>query len=263
MTTPVALVVGGASGIGEGTARTLAEAGWRVAIADLDDDRGTEVAGAIAGTFPDSGAHAWPCDVRDRTSVDATIDGVASTFGGLDLVVASAGYRDPAPSSEVTDESLSQMVDVQLLGVVRCARAAFPHLKRSDRASMVAVSSINARLGVPHRLAYNIAKAGLEAMVRTLAIEWAPHGIRVNAVAPSWVLTPMVQAGIDAGGLDVAALNEWLPQGRFAETHEVADVIAFLASPGASYISGQTVLIDGGMTVRGPWPSDATPTADA
>jgi NAD(P)-dependent dehydrogenase (short-subunit alcohol dehydrogenase family) len=241
VTQPVALIVGGASGIGRATSEVLAEQGWQVAIADVQV----------------SGDDCYTCDVRDLASVQAAVDGVAAAFGGIDLVVASAGYREPAPSSDVTDDALGRMIDIQLTGTIRCARAAYPYLRKSERASIVALSSINAHLGIPHRLAYNVAKAGLEAMVRTLAVEWAPDNIRVNAVAPAWVRTPMVQSALDAGTLDEAQLKEWLPLGRLAEPREVAETIAFLASPAASYISGQSLLIDGAMTVRGPWPPGA------
>jgi NAD(P)-dependent dehydrogenase (short-subunit alcohol dehydrogenase family) len=131
---------------------------------------------------------------------------------------------------------------------------------RSSHPSIVAISSINAHLGLPHRLAYNVAKAGIEATVRTLAVEWAPHGIRVNGVAPSWVRTPFLEAAFASGRLTEAELEQWLPLGRIAEVGEVADVIAFLASLAASYLSGHTLLIDGAMTVRGPWPSGTEPS---
>ena len=256
---PAGLIVGGASGIGEATAHTLVQRGWRVAIADINHELGNRVAEGLRARAGESEASAWRCDVREKESVDLTIKQVAESFGRLDSVIYSAGYADRMPSSEVTDDSLARMVDIQLMGAVRCARAAFPYLRDSERASVVAVSSINAHIGMPHRLAYSIAKAGLEAMVRTLAVEWAPVGIRVNAVAPSWVLTPMVQAGIDAGQLDVDELTPWLPLGRLAEVGEIAETIAFLASPAASYITGQSLLVDGAMTVRGPWPKGTRP----
>lgn len=260
---PIGLIVGGASGIGEATAHTLADRGWRLAVGDIQHELGTLVAEGLRARAPHSEAGAWRCDVREKESVDLMLKQVVETFGGLDLMVFSAGYADRTASSEVTDDALARMVDIQLMGAIRCARAAFPYLRGSDRASIVVVSSINAHIGMPHRLAYSVAKAGLEAMVRTLAVEWAPYRIRVNAVAPSWVLTPMVQAGIDSGQLDVDELTKWLPLGRLAEVAEVAETIAFLASSAASYISGQTLLIDGAMTVRGPWPKGASPHGEA
>jgi NAD(P)-dependent dehydrogenase (short-subunit alcohol dehydrogenase family) len=254
----VGLIVGGASGIGEATAIVLGEQGWRVAVADLDSDGAEIVARELTATNPGTEAAAWTCDVQSRSSVDKTVAGVVEAFGQLDLIVPAAGYIDPSPSNEVTDESLMKMLDVHLCGAIRSARAAFQHLVASKCGNVVAVSSIAAHLGVPQRLAYNVAKGGIEAMVRTLAVEWASYGIRVNAVAPSWVLTPMIERAIESGHLNLGDLESLVPLQRLARPREIAETIAFLASPAASYVTGQSLLVDGATTIRGPWPSGVT-----
>lgn len=253
----VAFIVGGASGIGAATVETLASHGWRVAVGD----RNVDGAKRLVSRLVESGSEAMavPVDVTDAASVDRATKGAVEEWGRLDLVVPCAGVIDPSPSEHLTDESLFRMIDIHLLGTIRCVRAAFPYLKEAPSPSIVVVSSVAAHIGVPHRLSYSAAKGGLEAIVKTLAVEWAAHNIRINAVAPGWARTPMIVRAVDEGRLDVGTLERLSPFGRMAEPFEVAEVIAFLASPGAGFISGTTVLVDGALTIKGPWPLGVEP----
>lgn len=253
----VALVVGGASGIGEATVNSLVAQGWRVAIGDRDVESAKRVAEQLTERGAD--AVAVSMDVTSAESVNTAVQQAAGTWGQLDAIVPCAGVIDPSPSDQVSDASLLRMIDVHLMGTIRCLRAAFPFLQRSERPSAVAVSSIVAHIGVPQRLSYAAAKGGIEAVVRTLAVEWAGFGIRVNAVAPGWVSTPMIRRAVDEGRLDVTTLEQLSPFGRMAEPSEIGDAIAFLLSSGAGFITGTTLMIDGATSIKGPWPQGVEP----
>ncbi|WP_432180099.1 SDR family NAD(P)-dependent oxidoreductase [Streptomyces sp. NBC_00063] len=254
---PVALVIGGASGIGEATADELAQQGWRVIVADRDTEGAERVATRIGKTG--TTAHAVGVDVTSTSSVKAATRDAAERWDRLDAVIPCAGVIDPSPSDTLEDDALLRMLDIHLVGTIRCVRAAFPYLREAAEPAIVAISSVAAHIGTPHRLSYTAAKGGIEAIVRTLAVEWAPSGIRINAVAPGWVKTPMIATAIDEGRLDASTLEKLSPFERLAEPVEVARAIAFLASPAASYISGTTLLVDGALTVRGPWPQGVVP----
>lgn len=253
----VALVVGGASGIGEATVDELVRQAWRVIVADRDTERAERVAARINASG--GAAHTVTVDVTDTSLVEAATRDAAERWGRLDAVIPCAGVIDPSPSDTLEDASLLRMLDIHLVGTIRCVRAAFPYLREAAEPAIVAISSVAAHIGTPHRLSYTAAKGGIEAIVRTLAVEWAPYGIRINAVAPGWVKTPMIAEAIDEGRLDAGTLEKLSPFERLAEPEEIAGAIAFLASPAASYVSGTTLLVDGALTVRGPWPQGVVP----
>ena len=201
MTERAAVITGGASGIGAATAERLAREGWAVAILD----RNASVAEDVARRLTASGARAaaFPCDVTDAAAVDGALD-AARALGPLRAVVTCAGMPGVAPAVELDDARLDHVLDVHLRGTFRAARAAHPHLLAAGGGAVVAVSSIAAHVGFAGRVSYGAAKGGVEALVRTLAMEWARDGIRVNAVAPGFTATPMVREQIELGVLDEA-----------------------------------------------------------
>jgi NAD(P)-dependent dehydrogenase (short-subunit alcohol dehydrogenase family) len=239
---PLAVVIGGVRGIGFAVGALLSESGWHVILADID-------------AAPDDVAQRYDCrrvDISDSSSVDALAADISASHAGIDALVNAAGYNRHGAVAELVDDVWTNLFDVHLGGVLRTCRAFYPGL-RSNHGAVVNFSSIGARVGRPRRAPYAAAKAGVEALTRTLAVEWARDGIRVNAVVPGVVNTRMVQENIIAGRVDADSLTRGIPLGRFAEPEEVAEAVVFLASRKASYITGQTLVVDGGVLANGDW----------
>lgn len=245
----VFLIFGGAGGLGAAAARLAGERGYAVAIADLE----LAAAQRVAAELADEGTTALglECDVRSSDSVDRAVADCVAAFGGIDAVVPCAGIARADPAAAVSDEHWQELMDIHVTGTMRCARAAYGPLRESPSGAVVALSSMNASIGVSGRLAYCGAKGAIEAMVRVLAVEWAADAIRVNAVAPGYVMTQMLAKLVAAGDLDEARMLARVPLGRLGEPDEIASAILFLASRESSYVTGQTIVVDGGRLVNG------------
>lgn len=238
-----ALVTGAARGIGAATARRLAAEGARVLLTDIDLPAARRTAAELAEQGLD--VHAFACDVADRASVEAAIAHAVDTFGGLDVLVNNAYACAPdAPLFEdEVDEVWARDLDVTLTGAYRCCRAALPHLAAGGRGAIVSVGSVNGVQDFGNH-AYSAAKAGLASLTRTLAGHAAPRGVRVNLVTPGTVRTTAWE-GRDE---DLAAVRELYPLGRVGEPDDIAAAVAFLASRDASWVTGTTLVVDGGLT---------------
>jgi NAD(P)-dependent dehydrogenase (short-subunit alcohol dehydrogenase family) len=247
----VAFVSGAARGIGMAIAETFVREGCSVVVGDIDYAE----AEIVAELLDASGERALAVrlDVTKTPSVDVAVAQTLEKFGRLDALVNVAGTINPQPSHEVTDDAWSDLLAVHLDGTFRCCRAAYPALAQSDTAAIVSISSVAAKVGIPKRLSYSVAKAGIEGLTRVLAVEWADAGIRVNAVAPGYTMTKRMEGTIASGLLDETQVTRLIPMRRFAAPEEIANAVYFLASPTASYITGQTLYADGGAIVNSHW----------
>lgn len=244
-----ALVTGGAKGIGLAVSQELISEGWNVVITGRD---ATAIASAVASLDSGPGKAAGKImDVRDRASIDAVFAEVRNEFNSLDSLINCAGIIIRDESEVLSEQDWNTVIDTDLSGVFKCSQAAYADLVKSPGATIVNVGSIAGSVGIAGRAGYTAAKAGLEGLTRTLGLEWADRDIRVNAVAPGWTRTEMVAGGIKDGRLSEAALTARIPQQRLAEPSEIAKVVKFLISADSSYITGQTIVVDGGITING------------
>lgn len=262
-----ALVTGAGGGIGRASAAALAAAGANVLIVDLDPEaakRAAEEEGLAASATAattEGGAPGeivgYGADVADAAQVGAAVTSAVKRFGRLDVLINSAGVMHIDAAETFPADAWARVQAINAGGIVNCCQAAYPHLRESAAPAIVNVASISQLRGQPGLLAYAASKGAVESMTRTLAIEWAPAGIRVNAVAPGHVRTPMVDKALADGSLPQADLEGWerrIPLGnRLADTAEIADVVAFLAGPAARYVTGQVLVADGGLTVNGTY----------
>jgi NAD(P)-dependent dehydrogenase (short-subunit alcohol dehydrogenase family) len=246
----VAVVTGAGdpAGIGFACCRRLLDDGCTVVLTDRD---AADAADACA-TLDSDRAYARGVDVASTASIRDMVVAVGADHGGLDVLVNNAGIIERAPPSDVADDEWSRIVDVDLAGAFRCAREAFPLLAKADAPAIVNVSSVAAAIAAPDAVPYSAAKAGIDGMTRSLAVAWAGDGIRVNSVQPGAVTTSMVQRELDSGQLTRDRLRASLlriPLARSADPAEVAAAVAFLASTDASYITGATLVVDGGACI--------------
>jgi NAD(P)-dependent dehydrogenase (short-subunit alcohol dehydrogenase family) len=239
-TDKVALVTGGAQGIGRASAEALLAEGARIVLFDRDDETVTATATAL-------GAVAVVGDIAVRPDVHRGVQTCLDRFGRLDVLIANAGVTDAQPLLEVDDDRWRRALDVNVTGTFLCLQEAGRAMKERGGA-MVVTASTNAFYVETNLAAYNTSKGGVMALVRSAAIDLAPFGIRVNAVQPGVVNTPFAAILLD-NPEEAADYRKHIPLNRFAEPAEIARAILFLASDEASYITGQGLILDGGLTL--------------
>lgn len=248
----VALVTGGGQGIGAGIARCLAREGARVAILD----RVSDPAKALADEIMSSGgtAEAWQVDVTDYAGLDATVEQVEKTWGSIDVLVNNAGVVvPPGPFVDSDPADWDHTIDVDLKGVLHGVKACVPRMRRAGGGAIVNIGSDSARFGEPGIAVYSAAKGAVNSVTKSLAKELAPAGIRINVITPGIIDTPMIDLArsTDAGRAMIDATVATIPLKRMGSTREVGDVVVFLASEMSSYLTGQSISVNGGMLMFG------------
>jgi NAD(P)-dependent dehydrogenase (short-subunit alcohol dehydrogenase family) len=234
-----AIVTGGGSGIGAATVRTLLARGARVAALDLAPD------GALEGSVRTA------CDVTDRVAVQRAVQEAAEALGGIDVLVNNAGIGASGTVAANEDEEWLRVLDVNVVGIARVTSAALPHLRSSAHAAIVNTCSVVAAVGLPNRALYGATKGAVQALTLGMAADHVREGIRVNAVLPGTADTPWVGrllAAADDPDAAAAALRARQPMGRLVTAEEVANAIAYLASPLAASTTGTLLAVDGGLT---------------
>ncbi len=245
----VALVTGGARGIGKAIAAKLAREGGDVVIADILEEelRATETEFQGLGLAVTS----TKMDVTSGESVREAFARVVEQRGRLDILVNNAGVTVRCPSEDLPEVDWDRVMNVNLKGVFLCCQVACRQMKRQGGGSIVNISSAAYLRTLPRRAAYCISKGAVATLTAVLGAEWAEYGIRVNGVAPGWILTDMVKKGLELGAIRREEVEAITPLGRFADAAEIADAVCYLASDEASFVTGQTLLVDGGWNALG------------
>lgn len=245
----IALVTGASSGIGAATADALAAAGASVVCADVQDKLGEQIVQEIER---DGGEATYVhCDVSDADEIQAMVDAALDTYGGLDIAVNNAGIEgEHGPAAEQTVEGWDRVLDTNLRGTFLCMKAEIPVMLERGGGAIVNVSSIAGLTGFEGSAPYVASKHGLVGLTRSAALDYAKQGIRVNAVCPGVIDTPMVERYTHDDPEAEAGLAEAEPMGRMGEAAEIADAIVYLASDEASFVTGHPMAVDGGWMAR-------------
>ena len=245
----IAIVTGAGRGIGRGIALGYAREGAKVALVS----RNAEELQALAAEIRASGGDALvaPADVRDSAAVNAVVEQVVAQWGGVDALVNAAGIPMAVPTTELSDEKWQMTLDININGTFFFCRAVAPHMIAKGHGTIINIGSLHSFLGIPMRAAYAASKGGVLQLTRSLATEWAPHGVRVNCISPGWIRTPLQDEMVRQGRLDRTPIVARTPIRRIGEVSDIVGPAIFLASDESAFIVGEQLIIDGGWGIYG------------
>jgi NAD(P)-dependent dehydrogenase (short-subunit alcohol dehydrogenase family) len=249
MTNQRVLITGAADGLGLAMAKAFAREGAKLFLLDID---GEKVDSAVEILRTETAeVRAFVGSVADPSSVETAFARMDQTLGGIDVLINNAGITAHSPSAELSDADWSRVMAVNVNGSFMCARAAGRRMVAQGSGSIVNISSIYGLVPAPQRLSYCVSKGAVAMMARSLAIEWAHRGVRVNAIAPGYVHTKLVEGLVKSNLIDIDTLENRIPMKRLGTSAEIAEMAVYLCSPAAAYITGQVIAVDGGWTAYG------------
>lgn len=244
----VAFITGAGSGIGRAMADAFAANGTHLALLDVNVESLERARAELHRTFPQIEVECLVASIVDETAVEAATAAVHARFGRIDILLNNAGISANRPTLELPAQQWRHAIDVNLNGVFFCAQAVARHMVAQGSGVILNTASMYGTVAAPERAAYCASKAAVVMLTKVLAVEWAPKGLRVNALAPGYVQTALVQELVSTGRMDLAALKKRTPAGRLGEPHEIATLALFLASEHAAFINGQAIVADGGWS---------------
>ena len=246
----VAIITGGSRGIGKAIAVEFAKEGANVVLVV---DKDVEGANKVAGEVEAIGRKTLvvKADVSKRSEANRIVEETLKSFGRIDVLVNNAGISQVAPSVELSEEEWNRVLGINLSGVFFCSQAVAKVMIKQGKGKIINIASVTGEEAFPMRAAYCVSKSGAIMLTKVLAIEWAQYNIQVNAIAPGYVETELVLNLIRKGLIDVDALKRRIPMQRLAKPEEIAKVAVFLASEDSSYVTGETIIVDGGWVAYG------------
>jgi NAD(P)-dependent dehydrogenase (short-subunit alcohol dehydrogenase family) len=245
----VALVTGAASGMGLATAKAFAEAGAMVALADVNEAGAKAAAEALSAAGHE--AIGIGCNVADMDEVEAMVRQTVATFGRLDMAFNNAGVQSPvAETADAEPEDYERVMGVNLRGVWNCMKFELLEMRKRGSGAIVNNSSLGGLIGIAERGIYHASKHGVVGLTKSAGLEYAAKGIRINAICPGIIATPMVTGMLETQPEAMDALMKEVPIGRLGKAEEIADAVLWLCSPGAAFVIGHALPVDGGYTVR-------------
>lgn len=242
---------GAAKGIGQAMSFAFARHGTKLMLLDLDEDGLRQTKAMLLKSFPDLEVETVVASVTDDVAIELAMQACDARFGRVDILLNNAGVSMNLPSLEVTAEQWRRAIDINLSGVFYCTQAAGKRMARQAGGVILCTASMFGLVSAARRAAYCASKAAVVSLCKTLAVEWAPHNIRVNSICPGYIQTALVEDLIERGALDAQLITQRTPLNRLGSPAEIAEMALFLASDAAAYVTGHAMVADGGFTANG------------